>query len=981
MSDNALIFNATPGIWQATLTNGSKDVAVAGANPMLIGCLQYDDLVDAAGTRRLLSAIGTAGVTLLLPWSGATVTIEFQVLKSSPLRSQSAATAMISRDVFARMAAALRDGRIIPIISEVATLPSLPAEGDTYLMTSGAALDPNTVKTFANGVWIVLSLQPGAYTANLATRALKMWDGAVWATATSSAITDPELIAIAALVSAADKIPYFTGSGTAGLLTRDTDGTLAANSDLHLATQKAVKTYVDAILAAQDAMVFKGVIDCSANPNYPAADRGHTYRVSVAGKIGGASGVNVEASDLLICLTDATAAGNQATVGSSWAVLQANLDGAVIGPASATNNHIPQFDGTSGKLLKDGKAAPTGDIVGTSDTQTLTNKTITDSVTPTAAAGDSTGALASTEFVQQGLFHNTDDIIILATGQSNVGREDATTWTPPANLTVWNWPQTVAGDGTAFAALDGTKVNSPYSFAARIAQTYPHRRVRLVRIAFASGYSGAIAQWKTGAATPDMFAICKAQVELALTALGRTTIDMLYWWQGESDVASPSGYVADFETVQARFLAETWFPRETPVAICGTMPEALGGTTGKNYMNLLLQKCAQEMPATRQYLDAGLTTAGMWVDSAHPSAAGCFAIGRAQANAMLGRAGQKPVKGIVRNDGLDQLFVPTAKLILGGDRSYAMNAIGVEPRFQVHGGSTAETTIAQYRWDTQIFGSPQHYLCRSNSLTYGQHAAVAADYAIGSFIVAASDGTRFLDATSLQSMVDGSVTTDVMRGRIQVRTNPGGTDTVAIGAFLSTAELVWGYTARMGIGASSNQFPKMAVHGLGTDAHIMVGRWAASVGGASISLFKSRGSTVGARGAVNSGDTLGSINFSGDDGTNATFHCSIQGAVDGSITAGSSAPGRMVFLTAPSGSITQAERLRIDNAGVVSHRANAQVIIDANSHLRLRTYTVGTLPSAVGAAQMIYVSDGTSDKRLAVSDNANWRWPDGAVVS
>jgi hypothetical protein len=134
----------------------------------------------------------------------------------------------------------------------------------------------------------------------------------------------------------------------------DTDGTLAANSDSKVATQKAVKTYADALIAANDAMVFKGATDCSANPNYPAADRGHTYRVSVAGKIGGASGVVVEAGDIFICNTDATASGNQATVGTSWNVIQTNLDGAVIGPASATADSLARWNGTTGKLLKDG---------------------------------------------------------------------------------------------------------------------------------------------------------------------------------------------------------------------------------------------------------------------------------------------------------------------------------------------------------------------------------------------------------------------------------------------------------------------------------------------------------------------------------------------------------------------------------------------------------------------------------------------------
>ena len=89
------------------------------------------------------------------------------------------------------------------------------------------------------------------------------------------------------------------------------------------------KAYVDNLIAAQDVMVFKGVIDCSANPNYPAADRGWTYRVSVAGKIGGASGPNVEVGDILICLTDGTASGDQATVGANWSIIQTNIDGAL----------------------------------------------------------------------------------------------------------------------------------------------------------------------------------------------------------------------------------------------------------------------------------------------------------------------------------------------------------------------------------------------------------------------------------------------------------------------------------------------------------------------------------------------------------------------------------------------------------------------------------------------------------------------------
>lgn len=190
----------------------------------------------------------------------------------------------------------------------------------------------------------------------------------------------------------------------------DTDTTLAANSDTRLASQKAVKAYVDALLNANDAMQFKGVIDCSANPNYPAASAGWTYRVSVAGKIGGASGVNVEQGDQLLCITDGTSSGNQAAVGANWSITQSNIDGAVVGPTSVTDDLPVIFDGTTGKLIKSKTYAAfktllvlvkgdvgLGNVDNTSDATknaaavTLTNKTIT----APAIAGGTADALTS----------------------------------------------------------------------------------------------------------------------------------------------------------------------------------------------------------------------------------------------------------------------------------------------------------------------------------------------------------------------------------------------------------------------------------------------------------------------------------------------------------------------------------------------------------------------------------------------------------
>lgn len=338
-------------------------------------------------------------------------------------------------------------------IYRVVTLASLLTSGlDADLQAIAALTGTGILARTADDTWTLRSIAAGT--------GLGVTNGDGVAGNPTVAITDAELLAIAGLTSAADRVPYFTGSGTASLATFtafartivddpdsatarstlglvigtdvqaynanlttwqgktapagvvvgntdtqtltnktinassntisnlatsmfatnvvDNDGTLAANSSTRIPTQAAVKAYSDQLIAANDAMVFKGVIDCSTNPNYPAADRGWTYKVSVAGKIGGASGADVDVGDTLMCLTDGTASGNQATVGAQWNIVQANLVGAVTGPASSTSGNIATFNGTGGKVIQDGgKALPSGAIVGTTDTQTLTNKTLT----------------------------------------------------------------------------------------------------------------------------------------------------------------------------------------------------------------------------------------------------------------------------------------------------------------------------------------------------------------------------------------------------------------------------------------------------------------------------------------------------------------------------------------------------------------------------------------------------------------------------
>lgn len=115
--------------------------------------------------------------------------------------------------------------------------------------------------------------------------------------------------------------------GTNQVIVLDEDN-FASDSANAVPTQQSTKAYIAAVLAAGDYAAIKGGINCSANPNYPAANSGDTYRVTVAGRIGGASGPVVQVNDVIQCYVDSSSSGNHATVGANWIVIQTNIEAA-----------------------------------------------------------------------------------------------------------------------------------------------------------------------------------------------------------------------------------------------------------------------------------------------------------------------------------------------------------------------------------------------------------------------------------------------------------------------------------------------------------------------------------------------------------------------------------------------------------------------------------------------------------------------------
>ena len=137
----------------------------------------------------------------------------------------------------------------------------------------------------------------------------------------------------------------------------------------------------------------------------------------------------------------------------------------------------------------------------------------------------------------------------------------------------------------------------------------------------------------------------------------------------------------------------------------------------------------------------------------------------------------------------------------------------------------------------------------------------------------------------------------------------------------SSGRLVVGATAAVattgGTGASQ-------VLGTGnSDTIFTLGRFSNNTSPAAINFVKSRNGTIGSNTIVQDGDTLGSIVWAADDGSDFVSHAAkIDARIDGTPGANDT-PGRLSFYTTADGSDSAVERVRIDAAGNMRFSDNA----------------------------------------------------------
>lgn len=144
-------------------------------------------------------------------------------------------------------------------------------------------------------------------------------------------------------------------------------------------------------------------------------------------------------------------------------------------------------------------------------------------------------------------------------------------------------------------------------------------------------------------------------------------------------------------------------------------------------------------------------------------------------------------------------------------------------------------------------------------------------------------------------------------------------------------------------------------------------------------LGRARG-TIASPAIVNNGDFLGFIDWYAYDG--AAFVASARLFASVAETTPSTTALGVSFgvLLNAAGSVIPTSAMTINHTTGLTLFGG--VTIDGSRHLRLRSYTVATIPSAAVVGQMIYVSDESGGQVPAFSDGVNWlRVTDRAVVS
>ena len=166
----------------------------------------------------------------------------------------------------------------------------------------------------------------------------------------------------------------------------------------------------------------------------------------------------------------------------------------------------------------------------------------------------------------------------------------------------------------------------------------------------------------------------------------------------------------------------------------------------------------------------------------------------------------------------------------------------------------------------------------------------------------------------------------------------------------------------------------LQLHSVGANSWLNIGRWSNNSENAGFVFSKSRGAGVGTRAAVLSGDSLGAIYFSGDDGSSFVNAVQITAQADGTPGA-NDMPGRLVFSTTVDGASSPTEALRITNDRVIAYNQAAPVSKSTAATLTIEELKNGII-QYTGNAQTLTLPTGTSSEGgfSGLYNNMTFEW-------
>ncbi len=201
---------------------------------------------------------------------------------------------------------------------------------------------------------------------------------------------------------------------------------------------------------------------------------------------------------------------------------------------------------------------------------------------------------------------------------------------------------------------------------------------------------------------------------------------------------------------------------------------------------------------------------------------------------------------------------------------------------------------------------------RSYSSTIGTYAAVRSGDSLGLLCFRGADGTKFVPAASIESAVDATPGADDMPGRLMFYTTADGasSSTERMRINCSGQVLVNGTAS---YGATGTILEANVASAL---AGVAVNGWTATAGeGPSLALQRSKSATIGTHAIVASGDMIGQLAFRSSTGAAFVTSASIRAEVDGAVSGATDIPARLAFYVTPDGTVSQAEKMRLDNTG------------------------------------------------------------------